>query len=186
MVLLSLVWWKMKSTNSKKTGLVDPDITKNEKLMYWKFYVNYAYDKIYSNALSFYRSQNVLCRSKFFEPAKNLTAFSASSKPFVLAQKPILLNANHLLCLVLLQVTKCFLPVQIVCVGPKIYLYNAPVTNITNILYQTKRWFAFSKIGFWCRHKSFWRGTKCSQIFGLAQKICTGTKHFGTCKRTRH
>ena len=22
-----------------------------------------------------------------------------------------------------------------------------------------------------CRHKSFWRGTKCSQIFGLAQKI---------------
>ena len=36
------------------------------------------------------------------------------------------------------------------------------------------------------RHKSFWRGTKCSQIFGLAQKIWTGTKHFGTCKRTRH
>ena len=27
---------------------------------------------------------------------KNLTAFSASSKTFVLAQKPILLNANHL------------------------------------------------------------------------------------------
>ena len=33
---------------------------------------------------------------KCFGPAKNLTAFSASSKPFVLAQKPILLNANHL------------------------------------------------------------------------------------------
>jgi hypothetical protein len=30
------------------------------------------------------------------------------------------------------------------------------------------------------------RGTKCSQIFGLAEKIWTGTKHFGTCKRTRH
>ena len=28
-----------------------------------------------------------------------------------------------------------------------------------------------------CRHKSFWRGTKFSQIFGLAQKIWTGTKH---------
>ena len=27
---------------------------------------------------------------------KNLTAFSAFSKPFVLAQKSILLNANHL------------------------------------------------------------------------------------------
>ena len=36
-----------------------------------------------------------------------------------------------------------------------------------------------------CRHQSFWRGTKCSQIFGVAQKIWTGTKHFGTCKRTR-
>ena len=49
-----------------------------------------------SFALSFYRSKNVLCQSKFFEPAKNLTAFSASSKTFVLAQKPILLNAKHL------------------------------------------------------------------------------------------
>ena len=39
---------------------------------------------------------------------------------------------------------------------------------------------------FLCRRKSFWRGTKCSQIFWLAQKIWTGTKHFGTCKRTRH
>jgi hypothetical protein len=32
---------------------------------------------------------------------------------------------------------------------------------------------------FLCQHK-------CSQIFGLAQKIWTGTKHFGTCKRTGH
>ena len=55
------------------------------------------FEKGKTDALSFYRSQNVFCRSKFFEPAKNLTAFSASSKTFVLAQKPILLNANHLL-----------------------------------------------------------------------------------------
>ena len=48
-------------------------------------------------ALAFYRSQNVLSRSKCFELAQNLTAFSASSKTFVPAQKPILLNANHLL-----------------------------------------------------------------------------------------
>jgi hypothetical protein len=47
-------------------------------------------------ALSFYRSQYVLCLSKFFEPFHYLTAFSASSKPFVPAQKPILRNANHL------------------------------------------------------------------------------------------
>ena len=33
---------------------------------------------------------NILCQ------LKNLTAFNASSKTFVLAPKPILLNANHL------------------------------------------------------------------------------------------
>ena len=41
---------------------------------------------------------------------------------------------------------------------------------------------------FCARSKSylhFWRGTKCSPIFGLAQKIWTGTKRFGTCNRTR-
>ena len=32
----------------------------------------------------------------FLSQPKNLTAFSASSKTFVLAQTPILLNANHL------------------------------------------------------------------------------------------
>ena len=37
-----------------------------------------------------------------------------------------------------------------------------------------------------CQRKSFWRGTKCSQIVGLAQKIGTGTKRFETCKKTRH
>ena len=28
--------------------------------------------------------------------------------------------------------------------------------------------------------------TYCNSIFGLAQNICTGTKHFGTCRRIRH
>ena len=70
----------------------------------------------------------------FLSQPKNLTAFSASSKTFVPAQKPILLNANHLFV--------------------------------------------------W--HKMFVTGTKWSEIFGLAQKIWTGIKHFGTCKRTRH
>ena len=65
---------------------------------------------------------------------KNLTAFSASSKTFVPAQKTILLNANHLLV--------------------------------------------------W--HKMFVTATICKKIIGLAQKIWTSTKLFGTCKRTRH
>ena len=66
----------------------------------------------------------------FLSQPKNLTAFSASSKTFMPAQKPILLNANHLFV--------------------------------------------------W--HKMLVIGT----IFGLAQKIWTSTKLFGTCKRTRH
>ena len=58
---------------------------------------------------------------------------------------------------------------------------------VTNILPQTKRGFAFSKIVFCAGTKVFEEAlTKCSQIFGLAQKIWTGAKHFGTCKRTRH
>ena len=43
------------------------------------------------HALSFYRSKNILCRSK------NLIPFNASSKTFLPAQKPNLLNGNHLL-----------------------------------------------------------------------------------------
>ena len=40
----------------------------------------------------------MLCASpNFFSQPKNLTAFSASSKTFVLVQKPILQNAKHLL-----------------------------------------------------------------------------------------
>ena len=68
--------------------------------------------------------------------------------------------------------------------GPKMFWagpnFLCQTKNLfTNILCSTKRLFAFSKI-------VFCAGTKCSQIFGLAQKIWTGTKHFGTCKRTRH
>ena len=37
-----------------------------------------------------------VCGPNFLSQPKNLTAFSASSKPFAPAQKPILLNANHL------------------------------------------------------------------------------------------
>ena len=70
----------------------------------------------------------------FLSQPKNWTAFSASSKTFVQAQKPILLKANPLFVL----------------------------------------------------HKMFVTVTICKKNFGLAQKIWTSPKHFGTCKRTRH
>ena len=44
-----------------------------------------------------YSSPKMFCASpNFLSQPKTLTAFSASSKTFVPAQKPILLNANHL------------------------------------------------------------------------------------------
>ena len=67
----------------------------------------------------------------FLSQPKNFTAFRASSKTFVPAQKQIL---NH----------------------------------------------------FFVWHKMFVTATTCKLIFGLAQKIWTSPKHFGTCKRTRH
>ena len=45
-----------------------------------------------------FRGPKMFCAGpNFLSQPKNLTAFSASSKTFVPAQKPILLNANHLL-----------------------------------------------------------------------------------------
>ena len=44
-----------------------------------------------------FTSPKMFCAGpNFLSQSKNLTAFSASSKTFVPAQKPILLNANHL------------------------------------------------------------------------------------------
>ena len=85
-------------------------------------------------ALSFYRSQNVLCWSKFFEPDQKFI--------YVLCQS------------------------QTFCARTNDDLHTAKL--------------------FFVSVQNFWRGTKCSQIFGLAQNIWTDTKHFGTCKRTRH
>jgi hypothetical protein len=50
-----------------------------------------------SYALSFTGRKMFFAGPNFLSQPKNLTAFRASSKTFVQAQKPILLNANHLL-----------------------------------------------------------------------------------------
>ena len=44
-----------------------------------------------------FTGHKMFCTSpNFLSQPKNMTAFSASSETFVLAQKPILMNANHL------------------------------------------------------------------------------------------
>ena len=86
-------------------------------------------------------------------------------------------------CLVLLQVPKCFVPVQIFCVRPKIYsqlclpqtFCPGPKDNLHSV-----------KLVFCAGTKVFKDGLNAVKVFGLAKKIWTGTKHFGTCKRTRH
>ena len=48
-------------------------------------------------------------------------------------------------------------------------------------------WISKDHLLFW--HKMFCTATACTickWIFGTTQKIWTDTKHFGTCKRTRH
>ena len=62
------------------------------------------------------------------------------------------------------------------CARPKIFLPIVAVTFCARQKYSVKLSFVLAQ--------KFKRGTKCSQIFGLAQKIWTATKHFVTCKRT--
>ena len=66
------------------------------------------------------------------------------------------------------------MPFQIFCVRPKLYLH---IVLVTNILCQTKRWFAFSKIGFCAGTKVFEEALNAVKFlgwlkkFGLAQNI---------------
>jgi hypothetical protein len=51
-------------------------------------------------ALAFYRSQNVLCQSKLFEPTKKFDCVvECLFKNFFVGTKTNLLNTNHLFCL---------------------------------------------------------------------------------------
>ena len=75
------------------------------------------------------------------------------------------------------------MPVQIFCVGPKIYLRivsQAFCARQNDDLHSVKLIFCAGTKVFEEALNS-----KYSQIFGLTQTFWTGTKHFATCKRTR-
>ena len=56
---------------------------------------NYGFHEV--KCLVLFTGPKMFCAgSNFLSQPKNVTAFSASSKTFVPAQKPILLNTNHL------------------------------------------------------------------------------------------
>ena len=77
-------------------------------------------------------------------------------------------NLRNDWCLVLLQVPKCFGLVQIFCARPKNYLN---IMAVTNILCQTERWFAFSKIGFCAWTKVFVEALNAVKFLGCLKKL---------------
>ena len=74
-----------------------------------------------------------------------------------------------IICLVLLQVAKCFVPVQIFCVSPKIWLHLVPLQKLL------------------CRHKNrfywmqiiFLSGTKCLWLAQYVNNSLVWHKKFG-------
>ena len=67
------------------------------------------------------------------------------------------------------------------CAGPKNYLH---IVAVTNVLCYTKRWFAFSKIGFCAGTKVFVNAVKFLswlKQFGLAHNILGPVKGQGIC-----
>ena len=87
--------------------------------------------------------------------------------------------AVSIICLVFLQVLKCFGPVQFFCARPKIYLHIVAVTNISC---QTKRWFAFSKIGFCAGTKGFEKALNAVKFLGWLQKFGPAQNILGPVK----
>ena len=83
------------------------------------------------------------------------------------------------LCLVLLQVPKCFGLVQIFCARPKIYLH---IVAVINILGQTKIWFAFRKIGFCASTKGFEEALNAVKFLGWLKKFGPAQNILGPVK----
>ena len=101
----------------------------------------------------------------FLSKIKSLIVFSASSK--IYSMKIIFWCG-----------TKCLWPAQYMVIK-----FFSPDQKFIYILWQSQTFcdglkddLHSVKLFLW-RHKRFWRGTKCSQIFELAQKIRTGPKH---------
>ena len=78
----------------------------------------------------------------------------------------------HYWCFVLLQVPKYFELVQIFCA----------IQNFIYILCQTKRWFAFSKIGFCASTKVFEKALNAVKFLGWLKKFGTAQNILGPVK----
>ena len=76
-------------------------------------------------------------------------------------------------------VTKLFWWVNIFCVRPKIYSH---IVQVTNILRKTKRWFAFTKIGFCDGTKGFEEALNAVKFLGWLKKFGPAQNILGPVK----
>ena len=97
----------------------------------------------------------------------------------ILSSQVASVRAEIILCLVLLQVPKCFGLVQIFCASPKIHLH---IVAVANILCQTKRWFAFSKSGFSAGTKVFEEALNAVKFLGWLKKFRLAQNILGPVK----
>ena len=88
-------------------------------------------------------------------------------------------SLDFVLCLVLLQVPKCFGLVQILYARPKIHLH---IVAVTNILCQTNRWFAFSKIVFCASTNVFEEALNAVKSLGWLKKFGQAQNILGPVK----
>ena len=135
----------------------------------------------YLNYITFISTQS--CRRNLIKCEKKIDLKKISK----ITTKDLLLNTDHLhksiLCLVLLLVPKCFVPIQIFWASPKIWLYLVPLQKL---LCWHKNQFYWMQIIFLSGTKCLWL-PQCGKNFLVwHKKIWTSPKHFGTYKRTRH
>jgi len=98
----------------------------------------------------------------------------------------LFLVIRHTICLVLLHIPKCFLPLQVFLARLKIELHLVPLQTFTpNIFGPAQKLNLLNENDLLVRYRKLGTRTKCKSIFGLAQNIWTSPKYFGTCRRTR-
>ena len=91
----------------------------------------------------------------------------------ILFKKIISTIIKTILCLVLLQVTKCFVPVQIFWVSPKIWLHLVPLQKL---MCRHKKQFYWIQTIFFVWHKMFVTAKYVNQFLVWHKKIRPGQK----------
>ena len=131
------------------------------------------------------KKQNLLVRNCFRFQKKIHLSFKKSPTlpaPSFVHFEAIGWSSMHY-CLVLLQVPKCFVPVQNFWAIPKIWMHLVPLQKL---LCRHKNQFYWMQIIFLSGTKYFWLPQHVNEFSVWHKKFGPSPKHFGTCKRARH